>query len=58
MPGEWITIADLRVAGEKVLVAKGGRGGLGNAMYVSATNRSPRKVQPVAPVPGLARRLG
>ncbi len=49
MPGEWITIADLRAAGEKVLVAKGGRGGLGNAMFVSATNRSPRKVQPGEP---------
>jgi GTPase len=32
-----------------VLVAKGGRGGLGNAMFVSATNRAPRKVQPGEP---------
>ena len=32
-----------------MLVAKGGRGGLGNARFVSATNRAPRKVQPGEP---------
>lgn len=49
-PGEAPTlIADLAQVGQRVLVARGGRGGFGNAHFVSATNRAPRKVQPGEP---------
>ena len=53
--GEWLPFADFTTPGQRVLVAKGGRGGLGNARFVSATNRAPRKVQPGEP--GEERRL-
>ena len=39
-------IADLATEGQRVLVAKGGRGGMGNARFASSTNRAPRKTQP------------
>ena len=47
--GEVALMADLADEGQRLLVAKGGRGGLGNAMFVSSTNRAPRKVQPGEP---------
>ena len=47
--GEIQLIADLTEDGQKVLVAKGGRGGRGNAQFVSSTNRAPRRTEPGEP---------
>ena len=42
-------IGDLTRHGERLLVAKGGSHGLGNARFKSATNRAPRKTTPGEP---------
>ncbi len=42
-------IADVTAVGERVVLARGGTGGFGNAHYKSATNRAPRRVEPGRP---------
>jgi GTP-binding protein len=42
-------IGDLTTHGERLLVAKGGKGGLGNMHFKSSVNRSPRKALPGLP---------
>src|SRR5690606_21512948 len=42
-------VADLTVPGQRVVLARGGDGGKGNARYKSSTNRAPRKSTPGFP---------
>ena len=39
-------IADMTHVGQKVLLAKGGNGGFGNAYFTTSTNRAPRRANP------------
>ena len=48
-------IGEITRDGEQLLVARGGRGGLGNTHFKSSTNRAPRKTTPG--MPGEARDL-
>jgi GTP-binding protein len=45
----FVQVADLTEEGQRVLIAKGGLGGHGNATYATSTNRAPRKHQPGLP---------
>jgi GTP-binding protein len=40
------TLGDITAIGQRLLVAKGGKGGWGNARFKSSTNRTPRKAMP------------
>ena len=42
-------LADLATVGERVVLAKGGNGGFGNAYFKSSTNRAPRRANPGLP---------
>ena len=42
-------LADLEKVGERVVLAKGGNGGFGNAYFKSSTNRAPRHANPGLP---------
>ncbi|MBM0108617.1 GTPase ObgE [Steroidobacter sp. S1-65] len=42
-------LGDITEAGQRLLVAKGGKGGWGNTRFKSSTNRTPRKAMPGLP---------
>jgi GTP-binding protein len=44
-----VQMADMVAGGARVLVARGGLGGRGNAQFATATNRAPRRAEPGLP---------
>src|SRR5438132_1376684 len=43
------TLADLTADGQSLVVARGGRGGRGNANFATSTNRIPTRTEPGTP---------
>jgi GTP-binding protein len=55
--GDLIPMADLAAVGDRVLIARGGRGGRGNAAFATSTNRAPRRTEEGKPGEGRVIRL-
>ena len=46
---ELVQVADLTEDSQRILIAKGGLGGRGNAQFATSTNRAPRRAEPGLP---------
>ncbi len=44
-----MVIADMTTLGQRLVIARGGNGGFGNARFKSSTNQAPRRANPGAP---------